>query len=144
MFDRLREDLKTQEKERSQYFGTVENQAPSDDSVVVVYMGTEDGSEILDYRVLPAPGEFEIWLHQRNGWFFAFADANRDLIFQPSESDGWSNLGQPIHPGNSAVKTIDIKIDAPGSGQLSPPRKLVGRSPDGVAQLQSFRIGELT
>jgi len=67
MFDRLGEDLKTQEKERSQYFGTVENQASSDDSVVVVYMGTEDGSEILDYRVLPAPGEFEIWLHQRNG-----------------------------------------------------------------------------
>jgi pimeloyl-ACP methyl ester carboxylesterase len=143
MFDRLREDLETLEKERTQYFGTVENQASSGESVVVVYMGNEDGSEILDYRVLPTPGEFEIWLFQRNGWFFAFADANRDLIFQPSESYGWSNHGNPIHPGYFSGRQISIQIAAADSGQPPPPANLIGRSPDGVAVLQGVGIGEL-
>jgi pimeloyl-ACP methyl ester carboxylesterase len=143
MFDRLRQDLETLEKERTQYFGMVESRASSGDSVVVVYMGTDDGSEILDFRVLPTPGEFEIWLYQRNGWFFAFADTNRDLIFQPGENYGWSNFGRPIYPEKSARQNIYIEITNAGSGQPPPPSKLIGHSPDGAAQLQSVRIGEL-
>jgi len=142
-FDRLRDDLMTLEKERTQFFGTVENQASSNDSVVVVYMGTQDGSEILSFRVLPTPGEFEIWLYQRNAWFFAFADANGDLVFQPSESYGWGNLGRPIHPGYFSDRHIRIQIATADSGQPPPPVNLIGRSPDGVARLQGVGIGEL-
>jgi hypothetical protein len=127
-FDKLEEDLKSLDQNRVQIYGRVHDESASGSYLIAVYTGDADGSDIIDIRTMPIPGEFEMWLERKDGWLFVFADINNDNAFQESEPFGWYNDGQSVDPQIEPKSILEVTVKPAGSGQSRIPSGLMGQS----------------
>lgn len=124
VFSKLEGDLKKADDIAYLFAGAVTSDILELHSSLVVALDDQDAQKITSFRMLSGPGVFEIRSHHRPTYFFAFADLNKDLRFQPDEPYGWALQAAAVIPSGDSTEGIDIVIGA--DGQPPPPQRLVG------------------
>ena len=125
VFVSLEDDLQKLETRAHLFAGTVISNDNADHPIVVMALYEADAAEIDSYRMLPGPGHFEIRARAKPTRFFAFADSNRDLMYQRGESFGWANDGKPVDPAAGSTEDIRINVGAAQTGEPGFPPTLV-------------------
>ena len=123
VFSRLNDDLNRLEDETHLFTGDITSELLEFHSTVVVSMADPAAEDIISFRMLAGGGEFEIRQPRKPAWFFAFADLNNDLRFQPGEPHGWAAGGNAVVPGKRATRDVDIFISQ--RNQATYPTRLV-------------------
>ena len=123
VFSKLDDDLERLNTEAHLFTGDIASELLEFHSTVVVSMADPAAESIISFRMLAGGGEFEIRQAREPAWFFAFADLNKDLRFQPDEPYGWAAGGDAIIPGERATRGVDIVIAQ--RGQATYPAGLV-------------------
>lgn len=109
-FSRLDEDLDRLESETHLFAGNVRSEVLEFHSTVIVSLHDPSAGNIVSFRMLEGEGSFEIRQTRAPAWFFAFADLNKDLRFQPSEPFGWAADGNPVMPSGKGTRGVDIVL----------------------------------
>ncbi|MDH3613146.1 MAG: hypothetical protein OEU90_10755 [Gammaproteobacteria bacterium] len=123
IFSELESDLEKLDDISHLFTGTVSTEVLEFHTTLVVALEDRQAENITSFRMMSGPGVFEIRSTRSPTYFFAFADLNKDLRFQPDEPYGWAASAQPVAPGNNATYNVDIVI---GSGEQPPyPEQLV-------------------
>ena len=107
---RLGNDLGKLEDIAHLFTGNVTSNVLEFHSTLVVALDDADAGQITSFRMMSGPGVFEIRAAKTPTYFFAFADLNKDLRFQPDEPYGWAGGARPIAPTGNATVDIDILI----------------------------------
>ena len=110
VFQRLGDDLKKLDDIAHLFTGNVTTDVLEFHSTLVVALEDPDAAGITSFRMLAGAGVFEIRAARSPTYFFAFADLNKDLRFQPGEPYGWAGQGRALVPNGSATRGIDILI----------------------------------
>ena len=110
VFSKLDEDLARLDTEAHLFAGDITSELLAFHSTVVVSMADPAAENIISFRMLAGGGEFEIRQAREPAWFFAFADLNKDLRFQPGEPYGWAAGGNAVAPGKRETSGVDIVI----------------------------------
>lgn len=125
-FQKLDDDLRKLDDVAHLFTGTVSSDVLEFHATVVIALEDADAERITSFRMMSRPGVFEIRSAKMPMYFFAFADMNKDLRFQPGEPYGWAAGGDALVPTDDATRDIDILISA--GEQAAYPRLLVGVS----------------
>lgn len=123
VFSKLDEDLRRLDSEAHLFAGDISSDVLEFHSTVVVSMADPAAENIISFRMLAGEGEYEIRQAKAPAWFFAFADLNQDLRFQPDEPYGWAAGGNAVILGEQATRGVDILISR--NGQAGYPERLV-------------------
>jgi pimeloyl-ACP methyl ester carboxylesterase len=139
-FRRLGDDLQALDAETVSVQGVVAVEGDEPQPLVVMFIEGPEAKAVALIRVLSGGGEFEMVVERTGGWFFAFADSNRDLRFQRDEAYGWYNDGElfSVSDGENASE-INIQISS-GSHQ-PPPAFLIDMSLDDVILFGQVTVG---
>lgn len=122
-FSRLDDDLDRLDTEAHLFTGDITSELLVFHSTVVVSMADPAAENIISFRMLAGEGAFEIRQAKEPAWFFAFADLNKDLRFQPGEPHGWAAGGNAVNVGERATRGVDIVISRDGAATY--PTRLV-------------------
>ena len=114
VFSKLEKDLELLEDQAHLFTGDVRSEVLEFHSTIVVAMDDAKAERIVSFRMLSGEGVFEIRRPRAPTWFFAFADLNKDLRFQPDEPYGWAAGASAIAPAGAETRGIDITIGAAG------------------------------
>ena len=139
-FRRLGDDLQEFGDETVSLKGVVTAEGDGPQPLVVVFIKESEAKSVSSIRVLSGGGKFEIIVDRTGGWFFAFADSNRDLQFQRDEAYGWYNDGElaSIDAGEAASE-IDIHIFS--DNRQPPPEFLINLPLAGVIAFRQVNVG---
>jgi pimeloyl-ACP methyl ester carboxylesterase len=114
--------------------------------VVAAYTKKKSSRTIVHYRVLQGPGPYELMVPQGDYYLVAFADKNRNLVYDKDEPAGQYRGAEKIRvtPGG-VVGDLDIvihppggkKIDFPAGSRVSPDQaaRIHYTSPGAIANL---------
>jgi hypothetical protein len=94
--------------------GLVSSGARSGSSPIVVAAYAKAGAkrDIAHFTVLHEPGPYELIVPRGSYYIFAFADTNRDLIYQASEPAGqYSDLALSVDRAGGVVTNLNIVIN---------------------------------
>lgn len=130
IFSSLEDDLERLHALAHLFAGTVATDMPGTLPFVVVALEDPAAATIESYRMLPDAGRFEIRARREPTRFFAFADLNRDLIFQETEPHGWADGGRAFDPDAEGTEEIRIVIRSGAAAGPPAPPALVGVSLD--------------
>jgi triacylglycerol esterase/lipase EstA (alpha/beta hydrolase family) len=130
IFSSLEDDLERLDALAHLFAGTVTTDVPDALPFVVVALEDPDATTIESFRMLPDAGRFEIRTRREPTRFFAFADLNRDLVFQETEPHGWAGGGRAFDPDAEGTEEIQIVIRSGAIAGPPAPRALVGVSLD--------------
>ncbi len=109
---RLEQDLHRLDDIAHLFTGNVTTEVLEFHSTMVVAMQDRDAERITSFRMMAGPGAFEIRAARSPNYFFAFADLNKDLQFQPQEPYGWAGQATAFAPASNTTRDIDINISA--------------------------------
>lgn len=123
VFSKLDKDLSRLDTETHLFAGDVSSDLLEFHSSVVVSMADPAAENIISFRMLAGEGEYEIRQAREPAWFFAFADLNEDLRFQPDEPFGWAAAAAAVVPDDKATEQVDILISR--QGEAAYPARLV-------------------
>lgn len=123
VFSKLGDDLQRMDSRVHLFTGHVHSEVLQFHSTIVVAMNDHEAENIVSFRMLSGEGAFEIRRTREPSWFFAFADLNKDLRFQPGEPFGWAAGGAAVVPTNSETRGVDIMIS--NSSEPGYPERLV-------------------
>ncbi len=112
VFQRLDDDLRKLDDIAHLFTGTVSSDVLEFHSTLVVALADAEAENITSFRMMSGPGVFEIRSTRTPTYFFAFADLNKDLRFQPEEPYGWAAGGEALIPVDDATRNIDILISS--------------------------------
>lgn len=124
VFQKLEDDLRKLDDVAHLFTGTVSSDVLEFHSTLVVALEDADAAGITSFRMMSGAGVYEIRSARTPTYFFAFADLNKDLSFQPGEPFGWAAGGEALIPVDDATRNIDILISA--DEQARYPQHLVG------------------
>ena len=130
IFSSLEDDLERLDALAHLFAGTVTTEVPGALPFVVVALEDPAATTIESYRMLPDVGRFEIRARRELTRFFAFADLNRDLVFQETEPHGWADGGRAFDPDVEGTEDIRIVIRSGAAAGPPAPTALVGVSLD--------------
>jgi len=109
-FQKLGSDLRKLDDVAHLFTGTVSSDVLEFHSTLVVALADPDAERITSFRMMSGHGVFEIRSSRTPTYFFAFADLNKDLRFQPGEPYGWAAGGNALTPVKDATRNVDILI----------------------------------
>lgn len=110
VFSRLDDDLALLRESTHLFAGEVSSEVLELHSTVVVSLADDSADSIVSFRILNGEGDFEFRQPRAPAHFFAFADLDKDLRFQPHEPFGWAASGHAVDPAEGATLGIDIVI----------------------------------
>jgi len=110
VFSQLNDDLSKLDDISHLFTGTVTTEVLQFHATVVVALEDREAERIISFRMMSGPGVFEIRSARSPTWFFAYADMNKDLRFQPDEPYGWASQAQAFTPTSDATYNVDIVI----------------------------------
>lgn len=124
-FSKLEKDLEILDTTAQAVSGTVSNDDPETNAVVVVAFQDPDGSRIGGFDMLSGDGPFDLRLDPVPTYVFAFSDINKDLRFQRGEPYGWAANGLPLALDTDAASRANIDISIVAVNQQPVPDQLV-------------------
>lgn len=145
VFSLLESDLDQMDDVFHLFTGEVSTTVADSQALVVVAMHDLDGSDIASFRVLGAPGVFEIRSNAVPTRFFAFADTNRDLMYQVGEAYGWAAAGRAFDPAHESTVDVHIEVGHSVADQPAFPGNIVDEALE--LHLNNYvrpSIGEIT
>lgn len=128
VFSLLQDDLEQMDDVFHLFTGEVSTTVADSQALVVVAMHDLDGSDIASFRLLGAPGVFEIRSTAVPTRFFAFADTNRDLMYQEGEAYGWAAGGHAFDPARESTVDLHIEVGRAVAEQTAFPRNIIGEA----------------
>lgn len=123
VFQELEGDLEKLDDISHLFSGAVSTEVLEFHTSLIVALQDRQAEKITSFRMMSGPGVFEIRAARTATYFFAFADLNKDLKFQPDEPYGWAADAQAVTPRNYATYNVDIVIG--GANQPPYPKQLV-------------------
>ena len=130
VFSLLEDDLDQMSDVFHLFTGEVSTTVADSQALVVVAMHDLDGSDIASFRLLGAPGVFEIRSVAEPTRFFAFADTNRDLMYQAGEAYGWAAGGHAFDPTKESTVNVHVEISDSPEDQPTFPSNIVDEALD--------------